>query len=133
MEVTVSHIGAVQFEIHARGQTLISDQPEANGGFNEGLTPPELLLAALGSCAGYYAAEYLNQQQLATVGVQVRVTAEKVKLPARLDRFRVEVTSPVKLTPDQQQALTSSVEKCLVHNTLLHPPSITVAVTGTDH
>ena len=33
MEVTVNHIGAVQFEIKARSHTIISDQPESNGGF----------------------------------------------------------------------------------------------------
>jgi organic hydroperoxide reductase OsmC/OhrA len=29
-----------------------SDQPVENGGHDEGMTPPELLLASLGSCAG---------------------------------------------------------------------------------
>jgi uncharacterized OsmC-like protein len=27
------------------------------GGFDEGMTPPELLLTSLGSCAGFYAAQ----------------------------------------------------------------------------
>lgn len=52
MEVTVEHINAVQFEIRARGHVIASDQPVENGGYDEGMTPPELLLASLGSCAG---------------------------------------------------------------------------------
>ena len=40
MEVTVLHLGAVQFEITARDLKVISDQPTEAGGFNEGMTPP---------------------------------------------------------------------------------------------
>ena len=42
MEVTVDHLGAVQFEIKARQHTIPCDQPPENGGFDEGMTPPEL-------------------------------------------------------------------------------------------
>lgn len=128
MEVTVDHLGAVQFEIKTRGHVVVSDQPTANGGFDEGMTPPELLLAALGSCAAYYAAEYLAKQKLATQGTRVRVTAEKAKNPARLDRFRVEVEAPVECTPEQLRGMEAAVHRCLIHNTLLQPPQIEVVM-----
>jgi len=47
MEVTVEHLGALQFEIKARQHAIVSDQPPENGGHDEGMTPPELLLASL--------------------------------------------------------------------------------------
>lgn len=53
MEVIVEHLGAVQFEIKARQHAVVSDQPIDNGGDDEGMTPPELLLASLGSCAAF--------------------------------------------------------------------------------
>jgi len=62
MEVHVEHLGAVQFEIKARQHTIACDQPEALGGFDEGMTPPELLLSALASCAAYYAVAYLKEE-----------------------------------------------------------------------
>ena len=88
MEVRVEHLGAVQFEIKARQHTIVSDQPAEGGGFDEGMTPPELLLASLGSCAAFYAAQYLKRNRLATEGTVVRVTAEKAKDPARLENFQ---------------------------------------------
>src|ERR1035438_8327340 len=91
MEVLIEHIGAVQFEIKARQHTLICDQPLDSKGDDEGMTPPELLLASLGSCAAYYAVDYLNRNQLSSEGTTVRVTAEKVKAPFRLDNFKIEV------------------------------------------
>ena len=56
MEVLVEHLGAVQFEIKARQHKIACDQPPENGGFDEGMTTPELLLEYLGCCAGLCAA-----------------------------------------------------------------------------
>src|SRR6266567_6743463 len=98
MEVSVVHLGSVQFEIRARQHTMVCDQPLENGGYDEGMTPPELLLASLASCAGFYAAQYLRKYKLALEGTRVRVTAEKVKDPARVDHFRIEIDSPVGLS-----------------------------------
>jgi putative redox protein len=88
LEVRVEHLGDSQFEIRARGHKLIRDQPIEAGGYNEGMTPPEFLLASLGSCPAYYAADYLKRQKRAV----------------------------------------RAVERCLVHNTLLHPPAIEIAM-----
>jgi putative redox protein len=128
LEILVEHMGAVQFEIKARGHSITSDQTEKDGGFDEGMTPPELMLASLGSCAGYYAADYLKRQGLATEGTKVRVTAEKVKGPARLDDFKIEVAVPVGLSEEQRKGVEEAVHRCLIHNTLLHPPKIALEV-----
>lgn len=130
MELTVEHLGAVQFEIKARGLTVISDQPEENGGFNEGMTPPEFLLASLGSCAAYYAVEYLKARKMAPEGTRVHVSAEKVKNPARLDNFRLRIEVPESLTPEHREGIERAVHKCLVHSTLLNPPRITTEVVA---
>jgi uncharacterized OsmC-like protein len=128
MEVTVEHLGAVQFEIKARQHTIPCDQPAENGGFDEGMTPPELLLASLASCAGFYAAMYLRKHKLADQGTQVRVTAEKRKDPARLDDFRIYVDVPSNLEAKHVEGLERAVHQCLIHNTLLHPPTISLEV-----
>src|SRR5215468_4716824 len=129
MEVIVEHLGGVQFEIKARQHRIACDQPVENGGFDEGMTPPELLLASLGSCAGFYAAQYLRKHELAFEGTSVRVTCEKVKDPApRMTNFVVEVDSPVELTEEHRTGVQEAVEHCLVHNTLLHPPKITLKI-----
>ena len=128
MEVQVEHLGALQFEIKVREHTIVSDQPRENGGFDEGMTPPELLLASLGSCAAYYAAEYLHRHKLATEGTRVRVVAQKAKNPARVDDFRIELEVPVELSDEHQKGVEDAVHRCLIHNTLMHPPRIETVV-----
>ena len=130
MEVTVEHLGAVQFEITARQHVIASDQPAENGGFDEGMTPPELLLASLGSCAAFYAAMYLRKHKLAEGGTRVRVTAGKRKDngTARLDDFRIFVDVPAGLEPKHMEGVERAVHQCLIHNTLLHPPAIAIEI-----
>ena len=128
MEVTVEHLGAVQFEIKARQHTISCDQPAENGGYDEGMTPPELLLASLGSCAGFYAAQYLRKHKLAEEGTRVRVTADQVKDPARVDNFRIEIETPIELTEQHRAGVERAVHHCLIHNTLLQPPKIRIVV-----
>jgi len=132
MEIQVEHLGAFQFEIKARQHTLVSDQPSEIGGFDEGMTPPELFLASLGSCAGYYAAQYLKKHSLATEGTIVRVTADKAKDPARLDNFRIAIEIPCELNEKDMAGVEESVHHCLIHNTLLHPAKISIEVKAPE-
>ncbi len=129
MEVKISQLEGVRFAVQARQHTVICDQPADNGGEDTGMTPPEFLLASLGSCAAFYAAQYLKTRKLAEGGVEVSITAEKLKPPARLGNFRIEVKCPVALTEEQQEGLKRSVHSCLIHNTLLNPPEIGIHLT----
>ena len=126
MQVKVQQLENVKFAIHARHHSLICDQPADNGGTDEGMTPPELMLASLGSCAAFYAAQYLKTRNLATGGVEVIVNAEKLKNPARLGNFTIEVDCPIALTDEQQIGMVRCVHSCLVHNTLMSVPEIAI-------
>jgi len=124
MEVKVTQLDHFKFAIHSRSRSIICDQPAENGGGDSGMTPPEFLLAALGSCAEFYAVQYLCARNLSTSGVEVTVSAEKLKQPARLGNFRIHVACPTELSEDQTAGLERSVYHCLIHNTLLSPPEI---------
>ncbi len=126
MEVKVRQIDKFKFNIEARTHSVISDQPKENGGEDAGMTPPELMLASLGSCAEFYAVQYLRTRKLEDRGVEVTVTAEKLMQPARLGNFRIHVTCPTELNVDQTEGLRRSVHHCLIHNTLLSAPGVEI-------
>ena len=123
MEIQVQYLGNVKFAAIARGHRAICDQPPENGGGDEGMTPPEFLLASLGTCAGFYAAQYLKARSLSADGLEIKVTADKAQQPARLGSFRIEVFVPG-LEPRHEDGILRAVKHCLVHNTLLHTPAI---------
>lgn len=128
MEIRIQHLGNVTFEASTRGHRVICDQPPGNGGVNSGMTPPEYLLVSLGTCAGFYAAQYLKTRSLSAEGLEIKVTAEKAVQPARLEQFRIEVIVPG-LDPRHEDAILRAVKACLVHNTLIHQPAIQTVLT----
>jgi uncharacterized OsmC-like protein len=127
MEVRIQHLGNVKFEATTRGHRVISDQPPANGGSDAGMTPPELLLASLGACAGFYAAQYLKTHSLPAEGLEIHVSAEKLRPPARMGQFRIEVLVPG-LDERHEAGVLRAVQACLIHNTLVHAPAIETVI-----
>lgn len=127
MNMQVRYLDGVQFVAETRGHRLVSDQPLENGGKDRGMTPPEFLLASLGTCAAYYALQYLKTRKLPADGLMVNVTAEKAAQPARLGSFRIEV-SVADLPESHLNGIERAVHACLIHNTLLHQPVIEVSV-----
>jgi uncharacterized OsmC-like protein len=127
MEVSATYLGGVKFEAEARGHRVICDQPVAGGGADEGMTPPEYLLASLATCAGYYAVQYLKTRGLPTDELKVRVTAQKAAQPARLTSFSIEVTAPG-VDERHEAGLFRAVKACLIHNTLTAGPDIGIVL-----
>jgi putative redox protein len=125
VNVTVRYEDKVRFRAESRGHVVVCDQPESNKGENGGMTPPEFLLVSLGTCAGYYAVEYLKARNLPVEGLEVRVHAAKASGPARIGEFRIAVRTG-ELEERHREGVMRAVKACLVHNTLLHPPKVEV-------
>jgi uncharacterized OsmC-like protein len=132
MQVHASYKQGVEFEISAGEHKIVCDQPATSGGAGKGMTPPELLLASLASCAGYYVAEYLRSRNLPIEGLAVHVAAEKARPPARLSSFRIEIEAPV-ADEHHRDGMMRAAKKCLIHNTLMNPPSIEIAMVPSAH
>jgi uncharacterized OsmC-like protein len=128
--VKITHLDQAKFAIQSRSHSILWDQPAENGCEDSGMTPPELLLASLGSCAAFYAVQYLKTRNLAESGVEVSVTAERLKSPARLGNFQIRVACPVSLAEEQTEGLMRSMHHCLIHNTLLSPPEIKIELVA---
>jgi len=125
MEVQVRHVTGKRFEAEAGSHVVECDQPIAQGGSDCAMTPPELLLSAMGFCAMHYACEYLRSRNLPMADLQVHVTAEKGGHPVRLTEIGISVESPG-LDASQRERLIRAVDTCLLHQTFLHPPAIKI-------
>ena len=127
METVIRYLGRTKFEASARGHKVICDQPIENEGADAGMSPPEFLLVSLGTCAGYYATQYLLTRALKTDQLVIRVSAEKAAQPARLASFLIEVEAP-HVDAKYRDGLMRAVKTCLIHNTLAHSAAIDLHV-----
>ncbi|HEX3877915.1 MAG TPA: OsmC family protein [Bryobacteraceae bacterium] len=131
MEVIAERLTDAKYEVAARGHRLICDQPLTNGGDDAGMTPPELLMAALATCSAYYAAQYLRMHNLPADQLKVRVAAQKTKPPARLSAYQVEVIAPG-LDSSHAEGILRAARSCLIHNSLVYTPSIELSLNSSD-
>jgi uncharacterized OsmC-like protein len=126
MNAIIKWKGGVRFQAESRGHKVLSDQPVENGGDDQAMTPPELMLASLGTCAAYYALQYLRIHKLPAEDLTIHVEAEKALNPARLGVFLIHVESEAALDLKHHEGIMRAVRKCLIHNTLMSAPRIEI-------
>ena len=127
--VRVTSEGGDRLAIRVRGHSMQADQPAADGGGDTGPTPTEIFVAGLGACIAYYAERFLRRGGLSTEGLEVACEYDWAENPHRVGAIDVTVTAPG-LTDDRREAFERVIDHCAVHNTLRHPPAITVGLTA---
>ncbi len=118
----------ISFELEIRGHRVVTDLPVDKGGNDAGPTPPELLVAALASCTGVFAALFARRNGLSPEGIEVEARADTVEGPARLENFRVRVRIPG-LPAELEGKARAFIEACLVGQTLRRENPIVVELT----
>jgi putative redox protein len=115
-------------EIVARGMAFVADEPRDVGGTDEGPTPYELLLGALGACTSMTILLYARRKGWPVERVTVELEHDRVHAEdclacedkdAKLDRIRKRIVVDGPLHDDQRARLEEIARKCPVNRTLL--------------
>lgn len=122
--VNVNSKGGYLFDVDAKGYHFNVDL----GG--KGVTPPDALLAALGSCVGVYLRKYAEGTKLDITEFNVDVSAEFSKEPPiGFRKIAVSVDlKGVKLDDRRLKAITEFIKNCPVHNTLKLDPDVELTI-----
>ncbi|MFH2137811.1 MAG: OsmC family protein [Candidatus Omnitrophota bacterium] len=126
MEVIVDYLSGMKFQAQCAQHRVIVDLPAESKGTDEGPTPPQYFLTSLASCVGVYVASYCNTSGLDAAGLQIRITADKLPQPTRLDNIKITVTLPNADIGKRKEAILSAAKKCLIHNTLHSDPKVDI-------
>jgi uncharacterized OsmC-like protein len=117
LKISLQHNGGARFTAEARHHRIVLDQPAEDGATDQGMSPAELLLIALGGCVGEYVSQYLKARSLSAEGMAVRVEAEPSARPLHFGDFHVEVVVPG-LNERQLRALEKSFPAGFVQNAI---------------
>jgi putative redox protein len=98
--------------VSVRQHAIAVDEPEANGGEDQGVTPHELYDSALGACKAMTVLWYAQRKGVPLE--DIRVTVERDDSQGRY-RLRVTLSLGGALTSVQQQELLAVARKCPVH------------------
>jgi uncharacterized OsmC-like protein/alpha/beta superfamily hydrolase len=119
--------GGFLTEIQVNRHSLIADEPTAVGGTDQGPTPFDLLVAALGACTSMTLRMYADRKNWPLEAATVRLKHEKIHASdcesceieeGMLDRIEREIEIEGALDEEQKQRLLQIADRCPVHRTL---------------
>ena len=130
MKAVIESIGRVGSRARVGEHELVFDQPRSvPGGEDRGPSPLDVMVLSVAACAHYFAAAYLYGRGLPTEGLSVEVDSEKERLPvSRIGRLAIRVNLPEGLSDKHVGGVERAVRSCPAYGTLLHSPSVDVAV-----
>lgn len=126
-EARAKYTGGVSFEIEIRGHRFKVDLPRDKGGDDAGPTPPELVVAALASCVGIFAALFAQRNGLSPEGIEVKAWAETVQGPTRLADFSATLRFP-SLPAELKEKARAFIEACIVGQTLKRANQVSLEI-----
>jgi putative redox protein len=104
-------------DVRVRDHTVTADEPEEQGGQDEGPSPQELLAASLASCTAITMEMYASRKGWNLDGLRVdcRYSPAERGCPTRFD---LVMRMPAHLSDEQVERLQVIAAKCPVHRTL---------------
>jgi uncharacterized OsmC-like protein len=130
MKAVVESIGKVGSRARIGEHELVFDQPSnVPGGDDRGPSPLDVMVLSVAACAHYFASAYLFARGHATEAVTVEVESEKQRLPvSRIGRLTLKVCLPAGLSDREVAGVERAIKGCPAYGTLLHPPTLEIAV-----
>jgi putative redox protein len=107
-----------EHEVEIREHRMIVDEPEEDGGGDQGPRPTELLAASLATCTAITIEMYAGRKEweLGAVEVTADFTPGTSDAPPK---FKVGIGIPAELTDEQRERILAIAHKCPVHRALL--------------
>ena len=122
--IDITNTGDSKFKVRSVSAEFTVD---TKGG---GMTPPDTLLASIGSCIGVYIRKYCEGSKLPVSGFTIAVDADFTKEPPlRFKDIKVSVDLKGAVVDDRRKkALLEFIKNCPVHNTLKNDPVFTINI-----
>ena len=122
------HQGMNLFSTEIGEHVVEVDVPLSKGGADRAPTAPQVMIAAIGSCVGTFAAEYCNNSGIDTTDLSVEVDFSIVEKPLRLGPIKIRVLLPKGDAGPRLAAVQRAASQCTLHNTFTHFEGMEVEV-----
>ena len=97
------------------GHTLISDEPTEIGGKNKGMSPDELIIAALAACTSATLKMYASRKEWDLKEIRTNIQFIKADKPGELPTIHREIELDGNLDQEQRERLFQIANRCPIH------------------
>lgn len=115
-------------KVYAGGHFIYADEPAEIGGTDEGMTPPALLLASLGSCTAITLRMYADRKNMALDTIKIHLTLIEPEGSVLTTSITSKIEFGGNLSTDELNRLLQIADKCPVHKMLSNPILIETAL-----
>ena len=125
-ELKIDYLGGIGFQAKARGHAMTIDLAKEKGGLDQGMNPPEVFIASLGSCIGVYVVRYCQNAGLNTEGLNIAMAWKLSDDKHKISEINIGISLPNAEVGKREKAIMEVARHCLIHNTILGQPRIQV-------
>ena len=125
MEILIDFPGGSRVDAHFGKLTVPTDQPPAASA----VTPFDLFLASIGTCAGIYILGFCQQRGLPTEGIQILQHTHANPQTGMIEQIDIDILIPPSFPEKYRGSLIRAAELCKVKKHLENPPKFKVRTT----
>ncbi len=121
-EMKVTFPGELRVEADYKGFVVKTDQPTHEGGEGTALSPFDLFLVSLGTCAGYYVLAFCRQRKIPTDKAYVVMKMVKNPDSKLIGKISIEIHLPSDFPEKYKAAVIKAADSCTVKLHIARPP-----------
>ncbi|MCX7972893.1 MAG: OsmC family protein [Candidatus Aminicenantes bacterium] len=129
-QIEVTFPGKMKVEAIYKGFKVTTDQPVYAGGEGLALSPFDLFLISIATCAGFYFLAFCQERGISMEGSKVVMSIEKNPERKMISRLIIDLFLPVGFPEKYQEAAKRAVDSCPVKLHLFHPPEFIIRVNS---
>jgi putative redox protein len=119
-------------ELTHQGHLMVSDEPEQDGGTDDGPPPAAFLAASLASCTAITLRMYADRKGWPLMSADVTVSVLRHK-DENITRIQRDIILHGDLSATEKQRMLDIAHKCPVHQMLTNPIQITTQLIPDTH
>ncbi|NLY76308.1 MAG: osmotically inducible protein OsmC [Firmicutes bacterium] len=118
--------GGKKVDVHYKGFTVKTDQPEASGGNNSAPSPFDLFLCSIGACAGFYVLDFCQGRNIPYEDIELILTPERNESKGLIGKINIEIKLPAEFPEKYRDAVVRAAGLCAVKKHLDNPPEFQI-------
>ena len=129
MSLKVTQVEGGLFKAEYRGAEVIAGRVDPDSPY-VGISPGNLMVAALGMCNGVYVEDYLRREGIEYDSLEITVDRKYERDPPRATEFEIQIGLRGDLSEEERKGVLEAARRCYVGNTFEGKPKINVSLTG---